>query len=292
MVIVRNIGKEVKVYPYVCTIPNSNIKVADFSTIFKISKAEKNVIKYHSDTYLVLIIDQLDNGFMFGRFFKLREDSPTIFDRKKGKERDISLLAEENIKEESHFIWNIQNGIIFAEYNFNAVRMFDTPLSFYLNEKFGVEDCTIMAIPDKHTFEHLKKEPEILALNLRFAQESTKNLEKKNNMPAWNVLLDIGQDNESIFEVSVKRSRKKDSKLKKEKVISLVGDLAKSETPPESIRVETLDLVYDLIKNNLLFYKLPIQKNGRKLDKADFNYKAQELYKRHIDNIKENLKKE
>ena len=50
--------------------------------------------------------------------------------------------------------------------------------------------------------------------------------------------------------------------------------------------------MYDLIKNNLLFYYLKIKKEGRKLDKGDFNFKTLTLYKKYIITIKENLKKD
>jgi len=288
----ENNDKEVKIYPYRCSIKNEDIKISNFPEIFKIENANNNVVEYTSDTYLVLVIDEIYDGFVFGRFFKLRDDSPTIFNRKEGKEKDIELLSEENIKEESHFILNVKDCIIFAEYNFSAIRMFSYPLSYYLNEKFKLNDCTVEAIEDKDTFNNLKTEEEILSLTLGFAQDSTKTLEEKYNMPAWKGLLDIGQDNESFFEVTVKRCRKKDSRLNKDKVIDMVGNLVKNKAPIDSIKVETQDIVYDLVKNNLLFYYLNIKRDGRKLNRDDFNHKTLTLYKKYIETIKKNLKKD
>lgn len=295
MVIVEfkeNKDTDVKIFPYKCDLNLPENKVDDFTELFKIENSESNVVEYISDTYLVLVIDEVYDGFMFGRFFKLRDDSPTIFNRKEGKEREIDLLSEENIKEESHFIWNIKDCIIFAEYNFSAIRMFSSPLSYYLNERFKVDNCKIEPIEDKNTFNNLKKEEEIYSLILRTAQESSKTLQEKYNLPDWKILADIGEDNETIFEVIVKRSRKKESRLNKEKVITIVGNLIENKAPIESIKVETQDLVYDLIKNNLLFYYIKIKKDGRKLDNEDFNFKVLSLYKKHIPTIKGNLKKE
>ena len=288
----ENNDKDIKIFPYKCDLNLSEKSIKEFSEIFKIENSESNVIEYISDTYLVLVIDDIYDGFMFGRFFKLRDDSPTIFNRKEGKEKDIELLSEENIKEESHFIWNIQDCIIFAEFNFNAIRMFSSPLSYYLNEKFNVNDCKIKPIEDKNTFNNLKKEEEIYSLILRTAQESSKTLQEKYDLPDWKILSEIGEDNETIFEVIVKRSRKKDSKLDKDKVISIVGNLIENKAPIESVKVETQDLVYDLIKNNLLFYYIKIKKDGRKLNNDDFNFKVLSLYKKHISTIKNNLKKD
>lgn len=284
--------KNVKIFPYLCEINLPENKTEDFKEIFKIENSENNVIEYISDTYLVLVIDDIYDGFMFGRFFKLRDDSPSIFNRRDGKERDIDLLSEENIKEESYFIWNTQDNIILAEYNFSAIRMFSYPLSQYLNEKFKVDDCKIFPIEDKNTFNNLKKEEEIYSLNMRIAQESSKSLQETYNLPDWKILLDIGKDNETFFEVTVKRNRKKDSKLDKDKVVSIVEGLVKNNAPIESIKVETQDIVYDLIKNNLLFYYINVKKDGRKLNRPDFNFKASSLYKKHIGTIKENLKKD
>jgi len=284
--------KQVKIYPYECDINLSDKQVDDFPNIFKIENAEENIIEYTKDTYLVLVIDSIYDGFMFGRFFKLRDDTPTIFNRKEGKEKDIELLSEENIKEESHFIWNIKDCIIFAEYNFSAIRMFSYPLSFYLNEKFSVDNCIVKPVEDKNTFNNLTKEKEILSLSLRIAQENTKTLEEKYNLPAWKSLLEIGQDNETYFDVIVKRCRKRSSHLDKDKVIEIVGNLVENKAPVEAIRVEAQDIVYDLIKNNLLFYYIKIKREGRKLDNEDFNFKVLSLYKKYIPTIKENLKKD
>jgi len=288
----ENDDKDVKIFPYQCELSLPENKVENFPELFKIENSESNVVEYISDTYLVLVIDSIYEGFMFGRFFKLRDDSPTIFNRKEGKEKNIELLSEENIKEESHFIWNIKDCIIFAEFNFNAIRMFSSPLSYYLNERFNVDDCKVKPIEDKNTFDNLKKEEDIYSLILRTAQESSKTLQEKYNLPDWKVLSDIGQDNETIFEVTVKRSRKKDSKLDKEKVIAIVGNLVENKAPIESVKVETQDLVYDLIKNNLLFYYTKIKKDGRKLNNEDFNFKVLSLYKKYISTIKGNLKKD
>lgn len=288
----ENSDKDVKIYPYFCDIEIPTKKVEDFPEVFKIENAEENVVEYISDTYLVLVVDDVRNGIMCGRFFKLRDDSPSIFNRVEGVERDIELLSEENVKEESHFVWHINDKIMFAEYNFKAIRMFSSPLSYYLNEKFGVEDCKITPIEDKHTFTHLKKEEEILSLNLKLTQDSTKTLEEEYNLPAWKGLLEIGKDNETIFEVSVKRCRKKDSQLNKEKVISFVSKLVENKAPIESVKVEAQDIVYDLIKNNLLFYFVKVNKDGRNLDKEKFYTRAISLYNKHINSIKENLKKD
>lgn len=288
----ENNDKNIKVYPYFCKITSDDIQINKFHEIFKIDNSKNNVIEYVSGTYLVLVIDEIENGFMFGRFFKLRDDSPTIFDREKGKERDIPLLNGENVKEESHFVWNVADSIILAEFNFSAIRMFSYPLSYYLNEKFGVNDCRIEPLEDKNTFENLKMEDDILALNLRVAQESTKKLEEEYNLPAWKGLLEISKDNETIFEITVKRGRKKESKLDKDKVISIVGNLIENKAPIESVKVETQDIVYDLIKNNLLFYYIGIKKDGKKLNRHDFNNKVSLLYKKYSPNIKNNIKRD
>lgn len=286
----EKIDKEVKIFPYKCDITPPDNKIEDFKELFKIENSDTNVIEYMSGIYLVLVIDECYDGFMFGRLFKLRDDSPTIFNKKEGKEREIDLLSEENIKEESHFIWNIKDSIIFAEYNFSAIRMFSSPLSGYLNEKFNIDDCKVVPIQDKNTFTNLKKEEIIYSLNMKIAQDKSKSLQDQYNLPDWKILFDIGEDNETFFEVSVKRSRKKDSKLDKDKVINIVGNLIEKKAQVDSIKVETQDIVYDLIKNNLVFYYINVKKEGRNLDKTDFNFKTLSLYKKHIDTIKSNLK--
>jgi hypothetical protein len=274
-------------------VPRS-IKIDNFPRIFRITEGEKNVKPYPPPpdvpiTNLVLVIDNAHSGFMFGRFFKLRNDVPMIYNKKRGEERPIELFKNENIKEESHLVWNIADKILLAEYNFSAIRMFSYPLSSYLEQKFGIEGCIISPIVNINAFTNLKGEEKILSLRIRFGQENIKTLEQKFNLPAMNVLSEMDQDNQTSYEVAVIKSRKRGSTLNREKAIGLFENLLDKKAPISSIKVETQETVYDLLKDNLLSYSFPVNKDERKVDTNDFYNKALRLYNNRIDEIKANL---
>ena len=295
MVIIDSGGskdKEVKIYPYhyiLNGIENESQKIYER---FKIENADKNLLEYIKDTYLVLFVDDVDGDFVFGRFFKLRSDSPSIFNRKSHEEKDIDLLDEENIKEESHFIMNTKDSIILAEYNFSAIRMFSSPMTTYLEELLRMKGSQVLPIEDLNAFANLKEEGDILSVFFRITQNSSKSLEEDFNFFALKSLLNLSEDEDTIYEIIIKKSRKKDGKLDKDKIVDMVDNLLKKKAPIKDMRLETQDLVYDLIKGNLLFYRIDIETDGRNLKSQDFFNKAISLYHRHINKIRTMIKKE
>lgn len=284
--------KEVKIYPYHYILDGLDNDSQKIYEKFKIENAENNLIEYIKDTYLVLVVDDTDGDFVFGRFFKLRSDSPSIFNRKSHEEKPIELLADENIKEESHFIMNTKDSIIFAEYNFSAIRMFSSPMTTYLEEILKTKGSKVLPIEDLNNFENLKKEEDILSVFFRITQNSSKSLEETYNLFALKSLLNLSTDTDTIYEVSIKKARKKDSKLNKDEIIEMVGNLIDKKAPVEDIKLETADLVYDLTKGNFLFYRMDIETDGRNLKSSDFFNKAILLYKRQIVKIREMVRKE
>jgi len=280
--------KRVKIYPYFCEMPDNRIKINNFPKIFKITNASKNVLPHSFDTHLVLVIDETHDGFMFGRFFKLRGDAPMIFNKRRGNEREIPLLPDDEIKEESLFVWNMSDGVIFAEYNFNAIRTFGGPLSSYLNSKFGVRGCTVTPIFNADAFDSLKKEDEIFSMCIKFAQEKTRILEKRFGWPSLKVFSEITKGNRTYLKVTI--AGRRGNVLNKNEVIDFAKDWIEKEAPVDSIRVEASEAVYDLIGDTVLSYPLLVRKHGRKLDKKDFNGKACALYNNKIETIKATIR--
>ncbi len=289
---VFNPSREVTVYPYTYEFDGLQNNVKEIMEKFSIDNVSKNIREYTQDTFLVLVADDESNDFIFGRFLKLKNDTPIILNRQDGSQKRIELLDDENIAEQSHFILNIKDKIIFGEYNFEAVRHFSKPMVYYLNKIFDVKDNKVIPIPDVDTFSKLQGEEEINLFRLRVSQQNMNFLEQKFSLPSWKVLMDLASDNETSFEIIVKKSRKRDSFLNKDKTIEFSNNLKKENTPLEVLKIETEDIVYDLINNNLVSFRVNVKNDGRKIDTENFYFQIRKLYDKHIEKLKSSLKKD
>lgn len=155
--------------------------------------------------------------------------------------------------------------------------MFSSPMTTYLEEILKTKGSKVLPIEDLNNFENLKKEEDILSVFFRITQNSSKSLEETYNLFALKSLLNLSTDTDTIYEVSIKKARKKDSKLNKDEIIEMVGNLIDK---------------YDLTKGNFLFYRMDIETDGRNLKSSDFFNKAILLYKRQIVKIREMVRKE
>lgn len=279
--------KTVRLFPYTCELSGTENSVDNIKNLFSRENAieGRNIKKYYDDAYLVMIIEDAENNFLFGRFLKLRDAVPSVFNRSKGTERTIDILSEENIKEQSHFIWNVNDKIIFAEYNYQAIRHFTSPLKFYFDKMFDVNDNIITPIIDKDTFEKLKTESIIKSLKLKVTKDNVNKLEEKFGIKL-RTLVDLARDNRTIFEIIVKKSRVRESSLEKNKVIEISENLKQTPADLETLQVQTKDTVYDLINNNLLYYFTNLEYSRSILDANEFYRKAKDIYIEKIDNIK------
>jgi hypothetical protein len=184
--------REVKVYPYEVSITlrkkrkkkkidlDKALDVNKFKDCFKLDNLGSNIVSI-DDVRFLLIVDNGDTNeqeadtennqeFIFGRFIRLRKEAPRIVDLEKRKEEPFKLLDSQNLEEISHFVWGIQDNLLFAEYNYYAVRNFSAPLARYLRvildkHKEIVKDefklklmIEINSILDPNVFDKLKND--------------------------------------------------------------------------------------------------------------------------------------
>jgi len=283
-------SKIIKLFPYQYSIDGIENIPKNWENKFSKDNVEDNLIEYSRDAFLLLVVDDISNNFIFGRFLKLRNDVPLVINRKDGEERRIDLLDEENIIEQSHFIMNVQDNFLFAEYNFNAIRHFVKPFSYYLNKLFEVKGNEINPLTDTNTFKKLQGEEELNSFRLSVAQENISFLEEKFNLNLFKSLVDVAKDNQTSFEIIIKKSRKKKATLDKEKILKISQELTENKAPLQRLSIESDDISYDLINNNLINYKVYVKMEGRGLNSNDFYFSVRNLYERQIDKIKSNLK--
>ena len=83
--------KYVRIFPYNVLLSGVKNDVNTLKHIFAIKNVKANIVTFSDDYPLLLIIDQSENDFVFGRFIRLRKTSPPILDLDTATEREIEL---------------------------------------------------------------------------------------------------------------------------------------------------------------------------------------------------------
>lgn len=218
------VKKRVNVFPYKFEIEKELNNKSVFMEKFSIKKVKNNLMPY-GVTSLLLIIDDDVGDFICGRFLKLRSDSPAILNIINGSERDISLLDSENIEEISHFILNLKDNIIIAEYNHQAIRHFSTPLEKYLNYTFKTNSVSVDIIPNSDTFQSMQSEKEFKSIKVKLAQSSLKRKEHEVGVSIIGALKDLARGGRTMVEIKISRGRGIDTEMQRRKVIEYADSL-------------------------------------------------------------------
>ena len=278
----------VRLFPYQFKIPEGYDKQEIFVKRFDIQNVRQNLMPYvfHS---LVLVVDQEFGSFVCGRFLKLRRDTPAILNTTNGSERDISLLDNENIEEISHFIMNFKDNIILAEYNYQAIRHFSTPLAKYLEFIFKLDSVYIDVIPNIDTFKSMQSEKDFKSIRIKVAQSSLKRKENEVGISILGALKELALGGQTIIDIKISKGRGIDTDLPRKKVISYANDL-KENIDLKILEIESSNASYDILNNNLLSYSCLVTERGKRVDRASFFKQAVILYDERIKFIKSCLK--
>lgn len=273
--------KNIKVFPYRCQLHGIRNDIDVIEGAFSKANVASNIIPYTEEYSLLLIIDGSENGFLQGMFIKLRRDTPTIINLENGNFKDISLEDNEDIAELSHFVWNLNDKIILAEYNFQAIRYFIIPLKFYFDKKFGTNGNVVTALEDINTYQRFRgTNKEIRKFRLGVLRSKMRAIEDKFPISTLEALRGMSDSHKSVYEITVKRG-KRDACLNKDEVFRIADGLKEDKENVEYLIVETSDSVFDLINNVWIHYRFSVAKNGRKLDSQDFFEKAVKTYEKN-----------
>jgi hypothetical protein len=199
--------RKIRVFLYKATISQADSNPRNLKNKFSKSRISGNIIPYGDDS-LLLIIENIQNNLIFGRFLKLRNDAPGVINKRRYSERDIILGTDESIKEDSHFLWNLQDKLIFGEYNYHAIRHFSLPLMHYLGELLNSENIDIRPVQDPKTLMKLGREEEITKIIISLAQESLSHQEKTKGVPLLGALRGLSTNDESVVTITISKGKK------------------------------------------------------------------------------------
>jgi len=280
--------KYVRIFPYQYRLSGTKNSVSNLQSIFNIKNIASNVIQYSQNISHLLAVEKTKGNFMFGKFMKLRRDAPYIISRIDGTERPIDLDKDEDIEETSHFIWNVKERIIFAEYNHFAIRGFSTPLKLYLDNRFGVNDNIVWPIWDVDTYQKfVNAKTGVKTFKLGVAQLNLDVIERVLDLSISGVL-GITPDEKNCIKITITKGRGKEF-LSKNKIVKVVDNLKTKEGALDTLWIEDEEAAYDLVKNSLLYYYAYVGRIGRYINKDEFYGKAFDIFKGSIDEIKRSV---
>lgn len=281
-------------YPYSIKLPEEYLKPNYLMNKYSRKKevVRENIHQYGNNS-LLLLCEKEENGFVEGRFLKLREDAPKILSQKSEKddaeEKDIPLEAGDFIEEISHFILSVKDRRILGEYNQSAVRNFVTPLDFYLRKTLDLDEdqVEIKAIAIDNVLERIKDSDSLLAVTAKIAKPNLHHMEKLLHLNPVQVQKLYAKSDYDL-EITVRHKPRKN--LEKSEAISNIEELSGDKEVLEALKVETNDAIYDLIKPSLMFFKahVVLDDKARFVTSWDFYQKARKIYNTNRDAILRN----
>lgn len=271
-------------YPYQISLDEEFLK-PDF-LFQKYSKKKEtvksNIVRYGNNS-LLLLIEGNTNGFAEGRFLKLRIDAPRILNElskeENAEETDIDLENGQWIEEISHFILNIKDYRLLGEYNQSGVRHFATPLNFYLRKTLDLSEdqVSIKPILIENVLRRIKQSGSLFAVTVTTSKPRLPYMEGILKLNPTQVLKAYNKSDFNL-EISVKHVHRK--ALDKEEAIKNIEELFESKDELESLKVETNDAAYDLIKGALMHFKddIVLDQKAKFVSSLDFYQKARRIY--------------
>ena len=283
------VSKKIKVFVYSFKVPGNYYQTLILKNLFNKTNIRTNIENYGEDALLLIIDDETD-GFLYGRFLVLRKDVPSILNKQTSQERDITLSQNENIKEESHFIINLQDKFLFGEYNYHSVRHFSYPLMYYLKKKLSGSPIDIRPNPNPETFALLKKDKNLKSFEFSIGQERLSHKEQS-GIPLLGSLVGLSSNNENSIKVVITRGRKKENEMDSDTILEKLETLKDSRKKDlHSLKVETEKSKYDLLNGNLIHFELSVVQRNKRTSRVDFYRKIKPLYDQKISIIKKLLR--
>jgi len=120
--------EDLTVYPYFVKINRHKITAESLSTKFHIDNVLENAYPKPVDSGRwpkdSIICDKREDEIIYGRFLKLRKDAIEFLQSQGTKlsERLEFPGLGEYVEENSHFLWDVRNGVILCEYNHKGIR--------------------------------------------------------------------------------------------------------------------------------------------------------------------------
>lgn len=256
------------IYPLYITPRSIQINPIKFMECIRLEKVKENILKTYwrrEEIPYSIIGDNQRGDLVFGRLLRLNKDDIDRIDIEKLKEEIITNGPSDYVAENSHFVLNTQTNLVFAEYNPNAVNALGSRASNVFNN--ALAKCFIntpkIVIKPAPTDEFLKDiidQAYIKKYHLDFPSVDLSHLE---SIGASSSLINkIAENGRFGFDIGFKL---KDFESFTTSILSKHRNIAQSvkSIGGKSYKVSTSEGSFDLIKENLMFHEVEIERGRR-----------------------------
>lgn len=208
------------------------------------------------------------DGVIFGRFLKLRKDPISQIDIKNFQEEVVTNTPSKYLLESAYFILDTKNNIMLAQYNKNSLNVLSKRsgcifknVLMKINNNNNFDDIT--PIPSGELIKKiLSKQSPVKSYHLKFRNININYLEKKIGISSEK-MKELSASYDFDFNIDIKFSQQPHmGKFLYETIKSKIPPLGKNM---KGYKVKTEDGSFDLIKDNLLYYDMPIEGFGTNL---------------------------
>ncbi|MEM0143050.1 MAG: hypothetical protein QXL94_03750 [Candidatus Parvarchaeum sp.] len=282
-------NRNVRVFLYRVTAPKNNAFPTNFYEKFKLDEVENNVQEWNDTFSLVLVLDKPNDDSISGRFIKLRSDAPQKIGLLKKVEQDIELNSAEKeyIEEVSNFVWFYNDDRILGEYNHFAMRVFHSPITYYIRKKMAFSDTEfrVEAEPIEDLFAKIKRDKYFVSLEFKLKRESFPSMESR-GLSVSRRLSSLSEEPKAIITIGIekpKRKSKQKAHLQKNSVISLIEELLPEKDNFEEMSIETESGTFDIIRGALVSEKLVVEYINRRINRSSFYKEVRKYFNSHRD---------
>lgn len=260
--------KNYVIYPLYITPRSIQINPVKFLECIRIEKVKENILKTYwrrEEIPYSIIGDYQRENLVFGRLLRLNKDDIDRIDIDKLKEEIITNGPSDYVAENSHFVLDTQTNLVFAEYNPNAVNALSSRASdvFYsaLRKCFpNIPKIEIKPAPTDEFLKDIIDQAYIKKYHLDFPSVDLPHLE---SIGADSRLInEIAESGRFGFDIGMKL---KDLEPFTTSILSKHKNIAKMVKliGGKSYKVSTSEGSFDLIKENLMFHEVEIERGKR-----------------------------
>lgn len=292
--------EDLTVYPYFVDIYRHKITAELLSDRFHFDNVLENAYPKPIDSGRwpkdSIICDGREDNLIYGRFLKLRKDAIEFLQSKGTKLSERLQFPElgEYLEENSHFLWDVEKGVIFCEYNHKGMRRLQRAAEKLVSNILGFrgsDDLKIGLVPTDELLENLANGGTFNRAVINLPDISKSHLEKMGFKS--DIIFDIIQHGFSMKMDLISKIAEPRDVDTIDKVIRLRNELKKIRA--KNFKLYTDEGVVDLIDANYLYYVITVDlpdqddfsssEDGQKELRERMHSIIWELYNKHIDGL-------
>lgn len=289
--------KYYSIYPLYVLPRTSSVDPNVFFNCILINRIKENILKTNwrgEEIPYSMIGDRLDGGLIYGRLLRLNKDDVGRIDIDKFKEEVLTNGPSQYVEENSHFLFDTKNNLVFCEYNPNGVNALSKRSSEIFNNsirKCGSAHPTInlSPIPSDDLIEALAGSGMIKRYRLQFPGVNAKHIEEFGGPSS--LINEIAEEDRLEFDMTLKLERRTlFSSDKLSKLRELAGRLKNRKA--KSFKIYTDEGNFDLIASNLLYYDAEVVRKSHIEMREDLFGQIRNLLENNSKKILEIIRKQ